>query len=180
MRRSASLLAVVAFLPPLGLGCSEDEASTSSGATGTAASTGGAGGAGSTTSASTATGAGGDVGPGAGGAGGSLAARAGDVAHGVAIDDAGDVAGAAEGEVDLFGGGPTGGAGRNAVVARLDASLGLGWVRAHPNGEAVRVAFDPAGGAVVTGHFTGTIDLGAGPLVNPGSADNTFVVRYGI
>ncbi len=91
--------------------------------------------------------------------------------QGVALDAAGNiyVAGSFDGAIDL-GGGPLTSAGDNDVfVAKLDAGGNHLWSKhfgsvGEDNG--MGIAIDAAGNIVVLGGFTGTIDLGGGPLVD--------------
>jgi hypothetical protein len=67
----------------------------------------------------------------------------------------------------------------DAFVARFDANGGHAWSRRFGDGadqEALAVALDGHGGAVMTGRFEGTIDFGGGPLSSAGSTD-VFVAR---
>lgn len=81
-------------------------------------------------------------------------------------DEAGNayLAGDLQGTVD-FGCGPLGGAG--AHVTKLDPLGACVWSR---NAGATSAVVPTAGGAYLTGTFTGTLDLGCGPLTSAGTA----------
>lgn len=72
----------------------------------------------------------------------------------------------------------------HGFVLRLTPDGQTLWGRAYKSAggdSLVGVAIDPAGGVVVVGVYTGTIDLGTGPLPGsgPGGSDAIYVVRYG-
>ncbi|MBZ5712961.1 Hint domain-containing protein [Nannocystis pusilla] len=58
----------------------------------------------------------------------------------------------------------------------------LSAVKAEPAATGVSqgaaIAFDSKGGAVVTGEFSGTVDLGGGPLASAGDSLDVFVARF--
>lgn len=105
-------------------------------------------------------------------------------AYGIAVDGLGDVfvAGDLAGVVN-FGGAVLSSAGMNDVfVAKLGGAGGEPvWAArfGDPAGQrAVDLAVHPAGGLVVTGDFTGTLDLGTGVLTAAGNGDG-FLTRFG-
>ncbi|WP_437757085.1 hypothetical protein [Sorangium sp. So ce1389] len=70
----------------------------------------------------------------------------------------------------------------DAFVAKIDAMGTVRWVkhtgdRGHQYGHST--AMDGAGNVLAAGPFMGTIDFGAGPLVNPRSARDLFLVKFG-
>ncbi|WP_437784462.1 outer membrane protein assembly factor BamB family protein [Sorangium sp. So ce1097] len=70
----------------------------------------------------------------------------------------------------------------DAFVAKIDATGTVRWVkhtgdRGHQYGHST--AMDGAGNVFVAGPFVGTIDFGAGPLVNRRSASDVFLVKLG-
>ena len=104
-----------------------------------------------------------------------------DVAWSVATDAAGNVFitgfcwdGANFGGIDLNTGGSY-----SVFVAKYNAAGVHQWSRAFfstINGTGNAIKVDGAGNVIVTGHFTGTIDFGGGPLVSAG-ADDIFLVK---
>ncbi|WP_438008300.1 PQQ-binding-like beta-propeller repeat protein [Sorangium sp. So ce321] len=70
----------------------------------------------------------------------------------------------------------------DAFVAKIDATGTVRWVkhtgdRGHQYGHST--AMDRAGDVFAAGPFVGTIDFGAGPLLNPRSARDLFLVKLG-
>ncbi|WP_438019829.1 hypothetical protein WMF18_12505 [Sorangium sp. So ce315] len=70
----------------------------------------------------------------------------------------------------------------DAFVAKIDATGTVRWVkhtgdRGHQYGHST--ATDGAGNVFIAGPFVGTIDFGAGPLVNRRSASDVFLVKLG-
>jgi hypothetical protein len=83
-----------------------------------------------------------------------------------------------EGAVD-FGGGPLAAVGsRDLFVVSLTADGTHVWSKRFGNVDATKIAVTPDGGAMVTGLFVGTVDLGGGPLASAGGAD-IYVLRLG-
>ncbi|KYF82998.1 hypothetical protein BE11_05375 [Sorangium cellulosum] len=70
----------------------------------------------------------------------------------------------------------------DAFVAKLDATGTVRWVK-HTGDRGRQfghsTAMDGAGNVFAAGPFVGTIDFGAGPLVNPRSASDLFLVKFG-
>lgn len=66
------------------------------------------------------------------------------------------------------------------ALAQLGTDGAVRWVRALSGlgGPRVLLALEPAGTLLVAGTFTGTIDLGAGPLTSAGGAD-VALARFG-
>ncbi|MGK4006178.1 hypothetical protein WMF31_26400 [Sorangium sp. So ce1036] len=100
----------------------------------------------------------------------------------IAADASGNilVGGLFDGTTD-FGGGPVTGQGLSGFIVLLDASGQHVWSKHFgTSAAAVRgVGFHPAGGVVVTGDYTGTVDLGGGTLTSGGDGFNVFVARLG-
>lgn len=70
----------------------------------------------------------------------------------------------------------------DAFVAKIDATGAVRWVRhsgdrGHQYGHST--AMDGAGNVFVAGPFVGTINFGAGPLVNRRSARDVFLAKFG-
>ena len=115
-----------------------------------------------------------------------------DRCYGIAVDNAGDVVitGFFHGTVD-FGGGnfvsvaPAGtDATGDVFLAKYDSAGIHQWSKAFGNvgvgigaGEGSGVAFDASGNIIVTGEFTGTLDLGGGNLTS-GPLASCFVAKY--
>lgn len=100
-----------------------------------------------------------------------------DVAYSVALDDSGNVylGGEAGGSID-FGGGLLSGFG--AFLAKYDSNGNHLWSQFLGAGTTRSIAYDRSNGRVlVAGNFSGTIDLGGGPLVSAGGFD-CFVAGY--
>ncbi len=99
------------------------------------------------------------------------------------VDTQGDVlaAGALRGTVD-FGGGPLVSAGENDIfVAKFAGADGAHvWAKrfggTSPD-EGLGLAVDSTGNAVVTGDFTGQVDLGGGALISTGESD-IFLAKF--
>ncbi len=110
------------------------------------------------------------------------------VGYGIAADSNGNIVltGSVEGKTD-FGGGPFDiGAGKppDAFVARFAPDGTYKWSKLYgdsSNNQLGRdVAVDAAGNILVTGHFTGTLQIGSTVLVNPmgnGGAWDVFVAK---
>src|SRR5262249_18344080 len=100
----------------------------------------------------------------------------------VAVDSAGNVvvAGDFEGSID-FGGGPPAGAGDHGrFLAKVGPQLKHLQSKSFGDAESQRaadVAVDGAGNIVLIGNFTGSIDLGGGPLTSAGGSD-IFVAKF--
>jgi hypothetical protein len=106
-----------------------------------------------------------------------------DHGHGVAVDGGDNVlvTGEFRGTAD-FGGGPLTSAGNEDIfVARYNAGGTHQWSRRFGDAYFAQAGFDVAadadGGAVVTGWFWGTADLGGGMLVSAGEKD-AFIAKY--
>jgi len=106
-----------------------------------------------------------------------------DHGHGVAVDGGDNllVTGEFRGTAD-FGGGPLTSAGNEDVfVARYDAGGTHQWSRRFGDAYFAQAGFDVAadadGGAIVTGWFWGTVDLGGGTLTSAGEKD-AFIAKY--
>jgi hypothetical protein len=103
---------------------------------------------------------------------------------GVASDSVGDifVAGIAKGDIDLGGGVLFGATDYDAFVAKFDANGNHLWSKRlgdSANQWATGAAVTPSGEIVITGYFSGTLDLGGPPLTANGQFDpDTFVVKY--
>lgn len=101
----------------------------------------------------------------------------------IAVDAAGDViiAGYFTGSID-FGGGALASQGTEDIfIAKLDAAGGHVWSKVFGDAvyqNALSVAVDGAGNAILTGYFDGTVDFGGGPLTTGGEED-IFVVKLG-
>jgi hypothetical protein len=91
-----------------------------------------------------------------------------------AFDPAGNVllAGSFEGNPD-FGGGALTGPGR--FVAKFDASGNHVWSTQIAGGKSISVA--PTGHFYLMSDFTGTVDIGGGPITSAGSSD-VFLAKY--
>jgi hypothetical protein len=63
------------------------------------------------------------------------------------------------------------------VVEKDDANLAPIWTKSLTGSLAARMAVGPSGEIGIAGTFQGTIDLGCGPLVSTGNADNLAVAR---
>lgn len=106
-------------------------------------------------------------------------------ARGVAMDSLGDIAavGWFLGEIDLGGGAlPAADDFPDIFVTKLDGADGTHiWSRslgADPGvPDCYAITFDPGGNVVVTGAFTSSIDLGAGPVAAKGGSD-LFVAKF--
>jgi hypothetical protein len=96
---------------------------------------------------------------------------------GVAVDGGGNVllAGHFSGAIDLGGGPLASGPGGDVFVARLDPGGNHLWSK-HFGGTAKGIAADAGGDAVVTGVFSGAIDVGGTPLTSAGGQD-VFVAK---
>jgi hypothetical protein len=99
-------------------------------------------------------------------------------AQSIAADSEGNlvITGTFSGAID-FGGGPLSGTGKgDAFVTKLDASGSHVWSKRFGGVPGtltggLGIAVDQAGNVVVTGHFSGSVDFGGGPLVSAGSSD---------
>jgi len=104
-------------------------------------------------------------------------------AYALAVDGLGNVllTGSMQGSVD-FGGGTLTSAGLDDVFLarfRPDGSFSFGQRFGDTSPQyGYAVASDDSGQAVMTGSFGGTIDLGTGPLVEPGTGRDVFVAKY--
>jgi hypothetical protein len=102
---------------------------------------------------------------------------------GVAVDGAGNVVAVGRyGDSVDFGGGvlPSAG-GRDIFVAKYDgAGKSLWSKRFGSDGQdgAFAAAIDGSGNILVTGHFGGTVDFGAGPMTSAGPQDG-FILKLG-
>ncbi|AUX46238.1 hypothetical protein SOCE26_077430 [Sorangium cellulosum] len=99
----------------------------------------------------------------------------------VAVDLDGDVVvtGSFTGNLDFEGAAHPGTGGVDAFVVKLDPQGGRRWSRSFGDAreqEGAAVAVDLLGNSWVTGHFSGSIDLGNGALSNLGAAD-AFLVQ---
>jgi hypothetical protein len=115
-----------------------------------------------------------------------------DQGHVVAVDGQGNVYVAGEtGSGADFGGGPVTTSGNdNFFLAKLTSAgahvWSHGFVVSHPTGayevsEVLGLAIDNAGHVVITGHFQGTVDFGAGPLTSSGTSltdHDVFVAMF--
>jgi hypothetical protein len=96
--------------------------------------------------------------------------------------DAGDnvfIAGFFMDSWNLGGGTMTSAGGRDAFVAKYDAAGSPLWSRQFGDDMEQQlwgVAVDGQGGAIVSGYFQGTVDLGAGAMVSAGESD--FVLAH--
>ena len=112
--------------------------------------------------------------------GGDAAAQ---TATGAAVGADGDVlvAGGFEGSIDFGGESVTSAGGEDVFLAKLDASGAPVWIRsAGDTGidqRAAAVAIDPAGNALVTGHFDGTLTFGQLPTLSSAGQTDGFVVK---
>jgi hypothetical protein len=102
-------------------------------------------------------------------------------AHSLAIDGSGGVVltGYVSGATDFGGGSLPGGGGKDVFVAKLDASGGHVWSRRFGDAndqEALSIAMDEMGDVLITGRFSGTMDLGGGLLTSAGGTD-IFVAK---
>jgi len=102
-------------------------------------------------------------------------------ATGIAMDSAGDIllAGRFLGALDLGGGPLTSAGGADVFVAKLDGTGGHVWSRSFGDAAdqgATAIAADAAGGAVVVGDFSGSLNFGGGSLTSSGG-DDIFVVK---
>ena len=101
----------------------------------------------------------------------------------VSADGSGNVVatGRFVGTVD-FGGGPLTSAGSEDIfLAKYDAGGAHVWSKRFGGTSADQgwsVTVDGSGDAVLTGHFTGTVDFGGGPLTSAGAKD-IFLARFG-
>jgi hypothetical protein len=98
-----------------------------------------------------------------------------------ALGPSGDlfIAGGCDPDLDL-GAGPLSCGDGALYLARLDPTGNVLWSRVFPISAQTyveAVAVDAAGDVVLAGELTGTLDLGAGPLVSEGSWD-PFVARF--
>ncbi|MEO7596734.1 MAG: hypothetical protein ABI134_36350, partial [Byssovorax sp.] len=110
------------------------------------------------------------------------------VAYGIAADADGNIVitGSMQGKID-FGGGPLdigGGKPPDAFVARFAPDGAYLWAKLFgdsANSQVGRdVAVDAAGNVLVTGHFTGALQIGSTVLVNPmgvGGSSDVFVAK---
>jgi hypothetical protein len=109
------------------------------------------------------------------------------IGQAVAAGPAGDVAlaGVFQGSIDLGGGPLTTSASWGIYVAELRADRGHVWSRAYPGGiddvsgagrPIATVAIAPSGDVVLGGSFSGTTDLGAGPVTSQSPAGDGFVL----
>jgi hypothetical protein len=104
--------------------------------------------------------------------------------HALALDRGGAafVAGTLRGAVDL-GSGPlqsTGDRGLDVFVAKLDGAGAHAWSGRFGDGsyeEALAIAIDAGGSAVVAGKLQGSVDFGGGPLQSAG-LDDVFLARF--
>lgn len=90
------------------------------------------------------------------------------------------LAGRFAGELDLGGGSLISEGADDIFMAKLDATGEHLWSRRFGDGQdqvARRVAIDPEGNIILSGHFSGTVDFGGGPLTSAGS-DDIFVAKF--
>jgi len=105
-----------------------------------------------------------------------------DEGRGVAFDEGGNLiaTGSFEGSIDFGGGEVKSAGGKDVFVVKLGPageaifSKAFGDKDADQVGTSVAVGKD--GGAVLTGHFAGSIDFGGGPVVSAGGRD-VFVLK---
>ncbi len=105
-----------------------------------------------------------------------------DQAYGVALDRDGSavVTGAFQGTGDFGGTALKSNGGYDVFLARYSAAGMHLWSKnfgGPTDDSASGVALDGAGAIAVTGYFTGTANLGSGPLVSAGDAD-IYLARY--
>jgi hypothetical protein len=100
---------------------------------------------------------------------------------GIATDASGNIAitGFFQGSVDFGGGIMTSYAGADVFIAKYDANGAHIWSQHYGNNSqaGTGIAFDNDGNVLVTGHFSGTLYLGGGPLTSAGSLD-LFLAKY--
>lgn len=81
-----------------------------------------------------------------------------------------------------FGGGPLASAGKDDIfVAKLDAGGGHLWSKRFGDTldqQAVSVAVDASGAALITGHFAGNLDFGGGVVLNGAGGTDIFVAKF--
>lgn len=100
----------------------------------------------------------------------------------VSIDASGAVVitGFFEGSINFGGGVLTSAGGRDAFVAKFDASGNHVWSKHFGDAsgqESSKVATDPSGAVIITGFFSGSIDFGGGVLTSMGGND-VFVAKF--
>jgi hypothetical protein len=106
----------------------------------------------------------------------------GQLASGVAVDDAGSLAviGTFSGSVDFGGGALTSAGGTDVFVAKLDPNGAHLWSKRFGEStfdqEGVSITFDPDGNVLIAGVTKGTVDFGGGPLTSAGGFDG-FAVK---
>jgi len=106
---------------------------------------------------------------------------AGQFVTGLAADASGNVlvTGDFSGAID-FGGGPLTTPDLDVFAAKLDQSGNLVWSRRFGDTagqDGGGVAFDSKGNVILTGHYSGTVDLGGGALPSGGGGD-VFVAKF--
>jgi hypothetical protein len=99
----------------------------------------------------------------------------------IAVDAAGNalIAGYFTGSIDFGGGALTAGGNEDIFLAKLDPAGGHVWSKRYGDASdqnALSVAVDSAGSAVVVGYFNGAVDFGGGALTSAGLGD-IFVAK---
>ena len=105
----------------------------------------------------------------------SFGANGNDRGFGVAFDQAGHIVATglvrSPNGIDFGGGRIGGGLDQGAFVVQLDSASGHVCSRSYAPASASGVAVDTAGNVIVTGSFSGKLDLGLGPMTSAGAAD---------
>jgi hypothetical protein len=104
-----------------------------------------------------------------------------DVAYGLAVDEAGEVAlsGKFQSSISFGGASLTSAGGDDAFLVKLDATGAQRWAKrfgSTSGDQSTGVAVDGTNNIVVTGYFTGSVDFGGGALSSAGL--DIFAAKY--